>query len=50
MKDIKEQVNALIANAVNATRPDDAMRFSQAALNAAHAAQVLATIKSEGER
>jgi hypothetical protein len=35
------KVTELIEKAAKADRPDDAMKFAQAALNAAHALQVL---------
>lgn len=41
MSNIKTQVNDLIDKAAKADDCDAAMRFSQAALNAAHASQVL---------
>ncbi|WP_160300684.1 hypothetical protein [Bradyrhizobium japonicum] len=37
MSDSKSQVEAMIAKAAAAEKPDDAMKFSQAALNAANA-------------
>lgn len=43
--DIHEAVEQLITKAAKSPDKDEAMRFSQAALNAAHAAQVLADIK-----
>jgi hypothetical protein len=36
MTEVEKTVNALLAKAVKAVRSDDAMRFAQAALNAAH--------------
>lgn len=45
MDKIKEQVEGLAKKAAEAERSEDAMRFSQAALNAAHSAQVLHQIK-----
>jgi hypothetical protein len=36
-----EEVDALIKKAVEAEKPDDAMKFSQAALNAANAIRCL---------
>lgn len=39
-----EAVEAMIAKAANAERPDDAMKFAQAALNAANAAITLSNI------
>jgi hypothetical protein len=35
------KVTEMIAKAAAAEKPDDAMKFAQAALNAAHALQVL---------
>jgi hypothetical protein len=37
MTELKTQVEALIKKAGESTKPDDAMKFSQAALNAANA-------------
>lgn len=37
MSELKTQVEAMIRRAGEATKPDDAMKFSQAALNAANA-------------
>jgi hypothetical protein len=44
MSAIETQVKSLIEKAANSSDKDDAMRFSQAALNAAHAANVLTGI------
>ncbi len=41
----EKQVEELIDKAAKAGQPHEAMSFAQAALNAAHAMQVLATIK-----
>jgi hypothetical protein len=41
MSDSKTQVEALIAKAAASDKPDDAMKLSQAALNAAQAMCVL---------
>lgn len=41
MKDIARDVQALIDKAVQAQKSEDALRFSQAALNAANAALVV---------
>lgn len=41
MSDIKEQVNKMIDKAVAAEKSEDALRFSQAALNAANAKRTL---------
>ena len=46
MSDNYKQVTDLIDKASNATKCDEAMRFSQAALNAAHALQVVAETKN----
>lgn len=43
------QVTELINKAAKAQTCDDAMRYSQAALNAAHAAQVLAETARQPE-
>lgn len=48
MSDFEKQVTALVDKAAKAGDHDMAMRFSQAALNVAHAGQVLATMKKEG--
>lgn len=37
MSELKTQVEAMIKRAGESTKPDDAMKFSQAALNAANA-------------
>jgi hypothetical protein len=37
MTELKTQVEAMIKKAGESTKPDDAMKFSQAALNAANA-------------
>jgi hypothetical protein len=47
MSDLEKQVEALVEKAVKAEKSDDAMRLSQAALNAAHVAQVLDAIKRD---
>lgn len=39
-------VESLVKKAGDAKAADEAMRFTQAALNAAHAAQVLAQVKA----
>ena len=40
MSDIKEKIEKLLEKATNAEKSEDALRFSQAALNAAHAKQI----------
>lgn len=49
MDTIEDKVEQLIKKAAEATDKDEAMRFSQAALNAAHAIQVLATVKRDNK-
>lgn len=44
MSDLQEQVAKLIAKAVAATESSDALRFSQAALNAANTEHALAPL------
>lgn len=46
MSEIEKQVVKLVDAAAAAAKSEDAVRFAQAALNAAHAQQVLATIKA----
>ena len=46
MTDVKKEVETLVSKASGADKSEDAMRFSQAALNAAHAAQVLSIIRN----
>jgi hypothetical protein len=46
MSNTREQVEALIAKAAKAEHADDAMRFSQAACNAANAMCSLETAKN----
>ena len=41
MSNITQQVEGLISKAATAEKSEDALRFSQAALNAAHAEQVM---------
>lgn len=41
MNTFSEEVERLVQAAAKADKSDDAVRFAQAALNAAHAAQVL---------
>lgn len=45
MSDTKKQVESLIDKAAKAPRSEDAMRLSQAALNAANAMSVLRDVK-----
>lgn len=45
--DLIKHIETLVAKAGGAQDKDDAMRFSQAALNAAHALQVLGAIRRE---
>ena len=47
MSDTKKQIEDLIGKAAGAADSNDAMRFSQAALNAAHASQVLFIIERD---
>lgn len=47
MSELKAHVKTLVSKASQADKSEDAMRFSQAALNAAHAAQVLELVKAE---
>lgn len=47
MDSMRKQIEKLVDKAAGAERSEDAMRFSQAALNAAHAAQVLATVEAD---
>ena len=42
MTEIQKTVNALLNKAAQAQRSEDALRFSQAALNAAHVKHALA--------
>jgi hypothetical protein len=48
MSDSKTEVKELIAKAAKAERPDDAMKFAQAALNAANALCSLGEAKGTG--
>jgi len=41
MNEVKKQVEAMVDKAAKAEKSDDALKFSQAALNAAHALRVL---------
>lgn len=50
MSDIDKQVDELVSKAAKAAKSEDAMRFSQAALNAAHAAQVLSATKLDATK
>ncbi len=43
----EKKIEALIEKAAAADKPDDAMRFAQAALNAAHAVQVLSVVEPD---
>lgn len=48
MTDLQKQVEAMIKKAGESTKPDDAMKFSQAALNAANAiCSLKVTLKQE---
>ena len=47
MSDIEKKVEELIAKAAKADKSEDAMRFSQAALNAANAAIGLSNMNRE---
>jgi hypothetical protein len=44
MSDLNDKVNKLIDKAVSASKSEDALRFSQAALNAAHTKHALDTL------
>lgn len=46
MKTSDESVNTLLRKAANSEKSEDSMRYSQAALNCAHALQVMAQIQS----
>ncbi len=41
MSDIKKQIEDMVSKAAEANKSEDALRFSQAGLNAAHAAHLL---------
>lgn len=43
--DIKQAVDELAKKCTNAEKPDDAMKYAQAALNLAHAAVTLGQVK-----
>ena len=45
MKELEKQVAGLIAKAAQSEKSEDALRFSQAALNAAHTKHALAELK-----
>lgn len=45
MKNMDKEVEKLIEKAAAAAQPHEAMNFAQAALNAAHAAQVMGQVK-----
>ena len=47
MSDFSKQVEELVGKAAKSDDKDDAMRFSQAALNVANAAQVLSDVKGD---
>ena len=47
MTDLKTNVDKLIQKAADANNPDDAMRYSQAALNAAHTKHALANLTNQ---
>lgn len=49
MTDNREKINELVAKAAEAKDSGDAMRFSQAACNAANALQVLEALKRHGD-
>lgn len=42
--EIEKQIKGMVDKAAKSDKADDALKFSQAALNAAHAMQVLHTI------
>lgn len=46
MTDMQKHVETMIEKAGNSEKPDDAMKFSQAAVNAANAMCCLASLKS----
>lgn len=48
MTELQKQVEAMIKRAGESTKPDDAMKFSQAALNAANAMCSLNVVKAQG--
>jgi hypothetical protein len=45
MDDVEKQVKELVSKAAGAALPDDAMKYAQAALNAANAARVIIDMK-----
>ncbi len=47
MSDLNTQVKEMVSKAAKSEKSEDAIRFSQAALNAAHVAQVLNQIASK---
>lgn len=47
MTELKTQVEAMIKRAGESTKPDDAMKFSQAALNAANAMCSLKAVEKQ---
>lgn len=44
-ENLKKQIEGMISKASKAEKSDDALRFSQAGLNAAHAARLLFDMK-----
>lgn len=46
MSDLKAQVDKMIDKAASAEKSEDALRFSQAALNAAHTKHALADLQT----
>lgn len=49
MSDLKNQVETLIEKAGNAEKSDDALKYSQAATNAAHAMCALVTAEKDAD-
>jgi len=47
MDDLQNTINALLKKATDAERSEDALRFSQAALNAAHTKHAMAPLQTE---
>ncbi len=47
MSDMKQQVEAMIKKAGESPTPEDAMKYAQAALNAANAMCCLASLKNQ---
>jgi len=49
MNENEEKVNVLLKKASESEKSEDAMRYSQAALNACHAMQVLKIVKTKDQ-